>query len=181
MPHTELDPRSKSLSSQLSRRALWTCWQLAWLVALAVVGLAAGVSAAGGDPEWQGTEPGAISSSPDNRAWQPVIAAGPPAQVAVAWSDQEDLPGALRNIYIRRSEDNAGTWSAPEVISTTAYQSALLDVCLTGTRTFVAWVEQPTIGAPSVVINEAGMPNSSAIAFRLGMLIPRCPFSKRLM
>jgi hypothetical protein len=155
MPHTELDSRSKGLRSQPSRRALWTRWQLAWLVALAFVGLAIGVSAAVGDPDWKGTEPSDISSSPKNKAWQPAVAAGPPAQVVVAWGDQEDSPDALRNIYIRRSDDNAGTWSAPEVISTTAYHSALPDVCLTGTRTFVAWVEQPTIGAPSVAINEA--------------------------
>lgn len=153
MPHTELDLRSKGLSSQLGRRAVWTCWQLAWLAALAFVGLAIGVSAAVGDPDWKGTEPRDISSSLTNRAWQPAVAAGPPAQVVVAWSDQDSL-GALRNIYIRRSDDNARTWSAPEVISATAYQSALPDVCLTGTRTFVAWVEQLTIGGQNVAINE---------------------------
>ena len=154
MPHTELDPRSKSLSSQLSRRALWTCWQLAWLVALVVVGLAVGVSAAGGDPEWRGTDPGAISSSPDNRAWQPVIAAGPPAQVAVAWSDQDSW-GASRNVYVRRSSDNARTWSTVEVISTTTHQSALPDMCLSGTQVFVAWVDQETVGGQNIAIYEA--------------------------
>ena len=154
MPHTELNPRSRVPSLHKSRRALWTCWQLAGLVALAVVGLAAGVSAAGGDPEWQGTAPGAISSSPTNRAWQPVVAAGPPAQVAVAWSDQDSL-GASRNVYVRRSGDNARTWSTVEVISATTHQSALPDMCLSGTRVFVAWVDQDTVGGQNVAIYEA--------------------------
>ena len=142
------------LPSRVTQRTRLVRWHLAWPVALVAIAMAVGVSVAAGDPNWGGTEPEDISNSPTNRAWQPVVAAGPPAQVVVVWSDQES-PEAPRNVYTRRSDDNGRTWSAPEVISGTAKESALPDVLVTGSQAFVAWVDQNTVGGQNVAIYEA--------------------------
>ncbi len=154
MRRDELNSRSQVLPLGTNGRALRTFWHLAWFVALVVTGMTAGVFAAADDPDWAGTEPGRISSSRTSRAWQSAIATGPPQRVVVAWSDQESL-GAPRNVYVRRSDDNAHTWSAPEVVSETVHQSALPDACVTGSQAFVAWVDQLTIGGESVALYEA--------------------------
>jgi len=161
MPWDDVNSRFRVIPSGISRRALGVCWQLAWLAALVIVGTAAGVFAATDDPDWAGTEPGDISNSPTDRAWQAVIAAGPPERIVVAWSDQESVD-APRNIHVRRSDDDAHSWSTPEVISATAAQSALPDVCVTGSQAFVAWVDSPTIGAPNEAIYEAEVGDGGA-------------------
>jgi hypothetical protein len=154
MHRDDLNSRSQVLPLGTNRRALRTFWHLAWFVALALIGMVAGVYAVAGDPDWRGTDPEEVSDSLTNRAWQSAIAAGPPQRIVVAWTDQESV-GAPRNVYVRRSDDNARTWSAPEVISTTVYQSALPDVCGTGNQAFVAWVDQLTIGGQNVAVYEA--------------------------
>ena len=161
MHRDDLNSRSLVLSLGKNGRALRTFWHLAWFVALALVGTAAGVFAAADDPDWAGTEPGRISNSQPNRAWQSAIAAGPPQRIVVAWSDQESA-GASRNVYVRRSDDNARTWSSPEVISATVYQSALPDVCVSESQAFVAWVDQLTVGGWNVAIYEAEVGGADA-------------------
>jgi hypothetical protein len=154
MRRDDLNSRSQVLPLGTNGRALRTYWHLVWFVALALIGTAAGVFAAADDPDWAGTEPGPISDSQPSRAWQSAIATGPPQRIVVAWSDQESM-GAPRNVYVRRSDDNARTWSAPEVVSETVHQSALPDACVTGSQAFVAWVDQLTIGGQNVAIYEA--------------------------
>ena len=153
MRRDDLNSRSRVLPWGTNRRALWTYGQLVWLVTLVMIGMAAGVLAAADDPDWAGTEPGRISNSPTNRAWQSDIAAGPPQRIVVVWTDQESA-GAPRNVYVRRSDDDARTWSSPEVISTTVHQSALPDVYVAGNRAFAAWVDQLTIGGQNVAVYE---------------------------
>ena len=128
---------------------------LTWAVVLVALAVAAGVCIAAGDPDWDGTPPQNLSNSPSNHVWQPSIAAGPAGQMVIAWSDSaspwEDEP---RDIYVRRSGDNGSTWSAPEVVSATAQVSALPDVCAVGGQTFVAWVDQSSIGGLNVALYE---------------------------
>jgi hypothetical protein len=143
-----------------SRQARLTRLWLTWLVALLAVGMTVSVSIAADDPDWGGSEPENISNSPVNRAWQSVIAGDPEGRMVVAWSDQS-VEGAHRNIYIRRSDDNGHTWSVPEVISETARESALPDVCIVGGRSFVTWVDQLTVGGQNVAIYEAEVGASS--------------------
>ncbi len=146
--------RPQALPLGIGRRAWSAHWWLAWLIALLAAGLATGVSFAATDPDWAGTEPENISNSPPNKAWQPVIVASPSGRMVVVWSDQESV-GAPRNIYARRSDDNGQTWSASEVISGTAYESALPDALVVGGQDFVAWVDQRTVGGQNVAIYEA--------------------------
>jgi hypothetical protein len=145
--------RSRAHVLGVSKRAVLVCW-LAWLVALLAAGAAAGASVVAGDPGWGGTEPGNISNSPTNKAWQPAIATGSSGRMFVAWSDQ-DSDDAPRNIYACHSDDNGRTWSASEVISGTAYQSALPAVCVIGSQAFVTWIEQSTVGGEKIAIYEA--------------------------
>jgi hypothetical protein len=153
MCRDDLGLRRQILLSRVSKRPRLARWQLVWLVALVAAGMAAGVSVAGGDPDWEGTEPENISSGM-SRAWQSVVAAGPPGRIVVAWSGQESAE-APWNIYARRSDDNGHTWSVRRVISETAYESALPDACTVGDRVFVTWVDQKTVGGENVVIYEA--------------------------
>jgi len=143
----------ETLSPETSRRVRSNCWQLVWIVLLLVIGTAVGVYAASGDPEWGGTDPKNISYSKMNRAWQPAIATGSSGRVLVAWSDQ-DSASAPRDIYACLSNDNGRTWSAPEVISGTAQQSALPHACVVGNQAFVSWVDQLTVGGQNVAIYE---------------------------
>jgi len=129
-------------------------WRVGWLVLLLVVGAAAGVSAVASDPDWGGTEPENVSNSLTNKAWQPVIVSGPLGQMVVAWSDQMS-DGVPRNIYVRRSYDSGRSWSAPQVVSETALMSALPDALFVGSRAFVAWVDQRTVGGENAAIYEA--------------------------
>jgi hypothetical protein len=144
----------------VSKRAVLACW-LAWLVPLLAAGVAAGASVVAGDPGWGGTEPGNISHSPTNKAWQPAIATGSSGRMFVAWSDQ-DSDDAPRNIYACHSDDHSRTWSAPEVVSGTAYQSALPHACVVGNQAFVSWVDQLTVGGQNVAIYEAGVGTGGA-------------------
>jgi len=128
--------------------------RLAWLALLLVGGVAAVAAVTASDPDWTGTQPANVSNSLLNRAWQPVLAAGPAGRMVVAWSDQSAAE-APRNIYVRRSFDNGHTWSASQVLSETVLTSALPDAVAMGSRDFVAWVDQQTEGGLNVAIHEA--------------------------
>jgi len=128
--------------------------RLAWLALLLVGGVAAVAAVTASDPDWNGTQPQSVSNSLLNRAWQPILAAGPAGRMVVAWSDQ-NAAEAARNIYVRRSFDNGHTWSASQVLSETVLTSALPDAVAVGNRDFVAWVDLRTIGGENVAIYEA--------------------------
>ena len=128
--------------------------RLAWLALLLVGGVAAVAAVTASDPDWTGAQPANVSNSLLNRAWQPVLAAGPAGRMVVAWSDQ-NAAEAARNIYVRRSFDNGHTWSAPQVLSETAFVSALPDAVAVGNRDLVAWVDLRTIGGENMAIYEA--------------------------
>jgi len=130
------------------------CWSMVWLALLVVIGTAVGVYAANGDPKWGGTDPKNISNSKPKKARQPSITAGQSGQIFVAWSDEESTE-APRNIYVRHSDDHGRTWSLPEVISETGLYSALPDVLVVGSQTYVAWVDQYTLGGLNAAIYEA--------------------------
>jgi hypothetical protein len=137
--------------------AKWTRsphWRLAWLVALLAAGLMVGVSVAATDADWEGTEPKDISDSPLNRAWQPVIAAGPSGRMVVAWSDQR-LEGGPRSIYTASSDDNGRTWSTPMVVMDTADKSRLPGTVVVGDQAFVAWYDQASTYPYTTVTYEA--------------------------
>mgnify|MGYP001093604890 CR=1 FL=1 len=154
MHRDRLNSLLETLSPKTSRCVRPNRWQLAWIVLLLVISTAVGVYAANGDPDWVGTDPENISYSNTHRAWQPAIATGSSGQVVVAWSDQ-DSASAPRDIYACLSNDNGRTWSAPEVISNTAYQSALPGACVIGSQAFVTWIEQSTVGGEKIAIYEA--------------------------
>lgn len=116
-------------------------WRLVWLVALLAAGLMVGVSVAATDTDWDGTEPKNISESPLNRAWKPVIAAGPSGRMVVAWSDQR-WEGGSQSIYTASSDDNGRTWSTPTVVIDTVDRSALPGAVIFGDQVFVAWYDQ---------------------------------------
>jgi hypothetical protein len=136
-----LDSRLRAHPPGVTRRTRSPHWRMAWLVALLAAGLMAGVSVAATDIDWEGTEPKDISESPLNRAWQPVIAAGPSGRMVVAWSDQR-LEGGPRSIYTASSDDNGRTWSTPMVVMDTADRSALPGALIVGDQIFVAWYDQ---------------------------------------
>jgi hypothetical protein len=133
-------------------------WRLAWLVALLAAGLMAGVSIAATDTDWDGTEPKNISDSPLNRAWQPVIAAGPSGRMVVAWSDQR-LEGGPRSIYTASSDDNGRTWSTPTVVVDTADKSVLPGAAIVGDQVFVAWYDQASTYPYTTTTYEAEVVN----------------------
>lgn len=145
--------RSRARVLGVSKRAWPARWQMAWLVALVAVGMAAGVSVAAGDPDWEGTEPEHISVGMST-ALRPAASAGPSGRIVVAWSGQESDED-LWDIFVRHSDDDGHTWSAPEVISGTAHESALPDVRVVGNQAFVAWVDQKTRGGENITIYEA--------------------------
>jgi hypothetical protein len=153
MYRDDLGLRRQILPPRVSKRARSARRQMAWLVALLAVGMAAGAAVAAGDRDWGGTEPECISSGL-RRTWQSSIAAGPSGRIVVAWSGQES-EGTPWNVYVRRSDNNGAMWSVQEVISTTAQESALPDVHIVGGQAFVAWVDQHTVGGQNVAIYEA--------------------------
>lgn len=133
-------------------------WWLVWLVVLLTTGMAAGVCAAVSDPNWRGTKPKNVSESNPDLAWQPAVAAAS-GHVLVAWSDQE-TQGEYRDVHVSQS-DNAGfTWSTPEVISATTFDSLLPDALFVGDRRFVAWID----GQPPKAIYETEVGTTSVRA-----------------
>jgi hypothetical protein len=135
--------RRRNAPPTTSRRTRPAHRWLAWLVVLLATALLGGVPVAAADPGWGGTEPENISHSPLNWAWQPVIAAGPPGWMVVAWSDQWS-EGGSRNIYTASSDDNGRTWSAPTAVTETGDASFLPDALIVGDQVFVAWCDQST-------------------------------------
>jgi hypothetical protein len=122
----------------------WTRPALQWLacfLAPSLAVLAVGVVAASmSDPDWDGTTPENISHSTQPHAWQPDIAVDSSGRVVVVWSDEQT---GGRNIYT--TDNEGGEWSAPQVVSATAWTSHFPDVLAVDDRSFVAWVEPPTI------------------------------------
>ncbi|MEE8392358.1 MAG: hypothetical protein V3S14_16390, partial [Anaerolineae bacterium] len=146
--------------------------RLVWSITLALGGLAAVgvvVVAQDANPDWDdwgGTEPVNITQDAlAVRAWQPSSVAAPPNRMMVAWSDVESE--GVRNIYTVRSNDNGRTWSASQIVSSTAYHSSLPDALIAEDRYFVAWVDLLTEGGETSALYEAEIAeNGNIVAVR---------------
>ncbi len=132
------------------------------ILALVAAGLCSAAAVAATDPDWFGTVPANISQSDTGETLHPAIAVGSSGLTVAAWSDPP-AEGSSSDVYLTRSDDAGGRWSAPAPLSPVPTSTQQLpDALITAEdQIFVAWAEKHSDDTPTTFTVHEGQPGST--------------------